>query len=67
MLSCSVATAMTLTGGKDVSETAKFVGLIDNFLDLLNVRNFSAGARAARMPFQQPYHSTNDFRLAIMY
>ena len=66
MLSCSsVATALTPTGGKD---DLKLQRLLDSWtiFDLLNVQNFSAGARA-RKPFQQPYRSADDFRLAVMY
>ena len=45
VLSESVSHALHLTGGDEASETAHFVGLMDKFLDVLNVHNFSRGAK----------------------
>ena len=62
MLSQSVAKAMELTGGPVVSETVKFITMMDKFFDCLNVDNYSSGF-TQRKPFKQPYRSANDFRL----
>ena len=62
MLSESVAKAMALTGGPVVSETVKFISMMDKFFDCLNVDNYSSGCKE-RKPFKQPYRSSNDFRL----
>ena len=62
MLSESVAKAMELTGGPVVSETVKFITMMDKFFDCLNVDNYSSGF-TQRKPFKQPYRSANDFRL----
>eukprot|EP00731_Ephydatia_muelleri_P018397 Em0011g437a len=62
VLSESVSHALHLRGGEEASETARFIGLKDNFFDCLNVHNFSHGARALK-PFQMPYLSPTDFRL----
>lgn len=55
---------MTLTGGDEVSETAKFVEMFDKFLDCVNVSNFNT-AKLQRKPFKQPYRSASDFRLKV--
>eukprot|EP00731_Ephydatia_muelleri_P018851 Em0011g891a len=62
VLSESVAKAMELTGGPVVSETVKFITMMDKFFDCLNVDNYSSGY-TQRKPFKQPYRSANDFRL----
>ena len=62
MLSESVSKAIELTGGPEVSETVKFIGMMDKFFDCLNVDNYSCGF-AQRKPFKHPYRSSNDFRL----
>lgn len=59
MLSESVAKAMELTGGPVVSETVKFITMMDTFFDCLNVDNYSSGF-TQRKPFKQPYRSAND-------
>lgn len=64
VLSETVANALSLVGGDDAAETAKFVSLFDKFFDMLNVQNFSGG-RTSRKPFKQPYRSADDFRLAV--
>ena len=56
--------ALQLTGGPDVQETAKFVLLFDRFFDALNVGNFQSGI-FHRKPFQLPYDSASDERLAV--
>ncbi len=51
-----------MTGGADVTETAKFAAMMVKFFDSMNVTNFEAGKRH-RKPFQDPYRSGSDFRL----
>ena len=62
MLSESVSKAIELTGGPEVSETVKFIGMMDKFFDCLNVDNYGSGF-AQRKPFKHPYRSSTDFRL----
>lgn len=62
VLSESVASAMKLTGGPEVSETVRFVEMFDKFFDCLNVNNFTTG-RQKRKVFKHPYKSADDFRL----
>ncbi len=56
--------AIELTGGPDASETAHFAMMFDHFFDTLNVSDFISGRRA-RKTFQQPFHSSGDFRLKV--
>lgn len=55
---------MSLSGGPEVEETARFVETFDKFFDALNVTNFSDGRRK-RKAFQLPYKSGKDFRLKV--
>jgi len=64
VLSDTVSKALKLTGGRDAFETAYFVEKMDRFFDCLNVSSYFAGKRH-RKPFQQPYQSSNDFRLSV--
>lgn len=64
MLSETVSKALTLTGGQEVEETARFVGIFDKFFDCLNVANFTTGMKNRKV-FQQPYRSSHDFRLKV--
>jgi len=64
VLSESVAKAMKLTGGDEVTETVRFVEMFDRFFDCLNVNNFTSG-RHKRKVFQYPYRSAGDFRLKV--
>ncbi len=59
-----MATALRLTGGEDVEETAKFVEFFDKFFDCRNVGDFDSGLKA-RNPFKDPYHSGSDSRLKV--
>lgn len=59
-----MASALRLTGGVDVEETAKFVEFFDKFFDCLNVGNLDSGLKA-RNPFKDPYRSGSDFRLKV--
>lgn len=54
-----------MTGGEEVSETAKFVEMMDHFFDCLNVNNFSEG-KLRRKVFQDPYRAATDFRLKVL-
>ena len=44
MFSESVAKAMTLTGGPEVNERVKPIGMMGKFFDALNVDNYSSGS-----------------------
>ena len=47
-------------------ETARFVSLFDKFFDMLNVSNFTNGAKKLK-PFAQPYRGPHDFRLDVSH
>ena len=64
MLSESVSKARELTGGEEVSETVKFVKMMDCFFDCLNVNNFHNGMQKRKV-FQDPYRSGSDFRVKV--
>ena len=64
VLSNSVTTALRLTGGAEVCETARFIEMMDKCFDCLNVSDFSS-ARHSRNPFKAPYYSSSDFRLKV--
>ena len=53
-----------MTGGAEVKETAKFVGMMDKFFDSVNVTSLGAG-KHRRKPFQDPYRSSSDFCLKV--
>lgn len=61
-MSDSVSSALTLTGGEEAKETAKFVCLLDKFFDTLNVSDFTTGMKQ-RKRFKYPYRHCDDFRL----
>ena len=60
----SVYTAMLLDNDPETVETLQFVCMFDRFFDCLNVCNFTNG-KLNRKIFQQPYRSSNDFRLKV--
>lgn len=66
VLSQSVANALKLTGGDEVTETIKFVDKFDKFFDCVNVSSLSAG-KLSRNAFKSPFRSPNDFRLKVKY
>ena len=66
MLSESVAKALELTGGEEVTETVKFIKMMDHFFDSLNVNNFHTG-KQKRKQFQDPYRSGDDFHLKVIF
>ncbi len=63
-MSESVSKALELTGGNEASETARFVHIMDQFFDALNVHNYTHGIHA-RKQFQMPYVSAKDKRLKV--
>ena len=56
--------ALALTGGEEASETSKFVSLMDNFFDILNVSDFTTGMKQ-RKRFKYPYRHCDDWRLGV--
>ena len=66
VLSESVSKALQLTGGEEVSETAKFVQMMGHFFDCLNVNSFNKG-KQRRKEFQDPYRYGSDFRLKVCF
>ena len=59
-----MANALKLTGGVEVTETVRFVSMMDRFFDCLNINNFTSG-KTKRKPFQDPFRSDKDFRLKV--
>ena len=55
---------LELVGGEEASETARFVSMMDQFFDALNVHNYHYGIRS-RKPFQEPYTKGDDYRLKV--
>ena len=64
VLSESVSKALYFSGNDKAFETAYFIGKMDKFFDTLNVSSFAQG-KLKRKVFQQPYRSSNDFRLTV--
>ncbi|XP_076091095.1 uncharacterized protein LOC143063058 [Mytilus galloprovincialis] len=62
VLSSTVANALEMMYGDNVSETVNFLRIIDKFFDCLNVRNLYEG-RNKRNPNLNPYTNINDERL----
>ncbi|CAC5363149.1 THAP9 [Mytilus coruscus] len=62
VLSSTVANALEMMYGDNVSETVNFPRIIDKFFDCLNVRNLYEG-RNKRNPNLNPYTNINDERL----
>ena len=56
--------AIHLTGGKEASETARFVDMVDKFFDSLNVHNYVHGIHKRKF-FQMPYTAAADYRLKV--
>lgn len=63
-MSETVGKALEQVGGVEASETAKFVLLVDNFFDCLNVSSISESHKHLKS-FRQPYLSCTDFRLKV--
>jgi hypothetical protein len=59
-----VSKALMLTGGEDVSETAKFTANFDKFFDALNVKSLTEG-KHKRKDSRMPYTSVDDPRLDV--
>ncbi len=64
VLSESVSKALELSGEEDVTETVRFVAMVDKWFDALNVHNYTHGVHA-RKTFQLPYTSGHDRRLKV--
>ena len=63
MLSSTVSNALILSGKGTVSETAKFVDMMNNFFDCFNVSDPDLG-NLKRNNFQKPW-VRNDFRVKV--
>ena len=61
----TLANALEFSGDPEVSETVRFISMVDKFFDCLNVNNFNSG-KQKRKPFQGPYRSPQDFRLKVI-
>ena len=58
--------ALQCTGGEEAAETSRFVGLVDKFFDSVNVNSLSQG-KLKRKVFQNPYRSSEDFRMKVCF
>ena len=59
-----MANALRKTGGDEMSETIRFVDMMDKLFDVFNVNNYDTGKKK-RKPFQDPYRSSADFRVKV--
>ena len=64
VLSEQVAKAMEFKDDDSLSETIRFVRMMDKLFDILNVNNFTKGKHQLKA-FQDPYISNDDFRLSV--
>ena len=64
MLSKTVAAALLVNGGEEVTATATFVEMFDKFFDCMNVSTLSEG-KLQRNLFKSPYRHVDDFRLKV--
>lgn len=62
VLSFTVANALEMLYGDNISETVNFLRVMNRFFDCMNVRNLFEG-RNKRNPDLNPYRSTDDDRL----
>ncbi|CAC5389786.1 THAP9 [Mytilus coruscus] len=62
VLSSTVANALEMMYGDNVTETVNFIRIMNKFFDCLNVRNLYEG-RNKRNPDLEPYTTVNDERL----
>lgn len=65
MLSSTVSNALLLSGRSDVTETAKFLEMMDKFFDCFNVTNPDSGAHK-RNKYLEPWKK-NDFRVEVRH
>ena len=63
-MSETVSKALLKFFGTDAEGSAEFVGNIDKFFDIMNVRNYVEGPKA-RKDFKMPYRSVDDSRLKV--
>jgi len=63
-----VSNALEQFGDESVTETARFVGMMDKFFDTLNVHNYHHGFHSIKK-FQEPYvkKDEEDFRLKVIF
>ena len=61
-----MANALRKTGGDEMSETIRFVDMMDKLFDVFNVNNYDNGKKK-RKPFQDPYRSAADFRVKVHF
>ena len=59
-----MAYALEQTSGEEVSETVRFVRIMDRFFDCINMKNFNSGKRKQK-PFQCPYTKGDNDRLKV--
>lgn len=64
VLSESVANALKKTGDDEVTETIRFVDMMDKLFDVFNVNSYDTGKKK-RKPFQDPYRSADDVRVKV--
>jgi len=64
VLSGTIAHAPEFSGGSEVSETVKFVHMMNKCFDCLNVNNFWSGKKQRKCS-QDPYRSANDFHFKV--
>ena len=59
-----MANALKKTGSDKVSETIRFVDMMDKLFDVFNVSSYDEGKKK-RKPFQDPYRSADDYRVKV--
>ena len=64
--SVSVSKALPLVVEEQATETSQFVDIFDKFFDIMNVRDFTSGARYQKR-FLQPYRRSDDEQLKVMH
>jgi len=62
-LSSIIAKTLEDTGGHEVTETVRFIQMVNKFFDCLNVNNLSSGKTSKKL-FQDPIRK-GDFRLKV--
>ena len=62
-LSESVSKALYLAGGKEATETANFVAMVDKFFDSLNVYHYTHGIHSRKI--NQMLYTTGENKLKL--
>lgn len=65
VLSSTVSKVLQNFGPAESAGTVTFCSMMDNFFDIMNIRNTTEGAHKAK-PFLVPFTSANDYRLALL-